>query len=212
MATVGGRATDLRAVFACNIALPLLIYAIAAKYTSDVNAIALSALPPLLKGLYGMVWQRETDCLSLLQVLSTAACIGLTESLNNPRILLLKDSFFSLAFAASLLVGPCIKDGWNVLWRIYCATTADTRRLEAYWGDPVVRRRFRRLSWLWGAIFLVENLLKIWLILTYPVNTMVYVLPVVSIVLVTLVVSLTFAYLKRMQRLDATRPDRVNLL
>ncbi|KDO30567.1 hypothetical protein SPRG_04468 [Saprolegnia parasitica CBS 223.65] len=211
MATVGGRA-NLRAVFACNVALPLLIYAIAAKHTSDVNAIALSALPPLLKGLYGVLWHRETDSLSLLQVLSTATCIGLTEALHNPRILLFKDSFFSLAFAASLLLGPCLQDDWNVLWRIYCATAVDTRRLEASWCDPVVRRRFRRLSWLWGTIFLVENMLKIWLILTYPVSTVVYVLPVLGIALVTLVVSLTFAYLQRMQRLDATRPDRVGLL
>ncbi|OQS07583.1 hypothetical protein THRCLA_20114 [Thraustotheca clavata] len=202
---------DLPWVLLFNVALPLIVYAIAVKYTSEVNAMALQATPPLLKGIFDMVTDGKVDCISLFQVLSIVVCIVLTETLKNSKILLLKDTPASLGFCIALWIGTWI-DEWNLLWFIYRARASNQRQVESQWCDPVVRKRFRWVSGVWAFSFTAENVLKITLVFVYPASTMVYLMPILAFVTVSLVVSGTYCYMKKALKQDSLRPEKVLLL
>ncbi|OQS07579.1 hypothetical protein THRCLA_20115 [Thraustotheca clavata] len=105
------------------------------------------------------------------------------------RILLLKDTPASLGFCIALWIRTWI-DEWNLLWFTYRAQASNQRQVESRWCDPVV---------LWAFSFTAENVLKITLVFVYPASTMVYLMPILAFVTVSLVVSGTYCYMKKIK-------------
>ncbi|OQR92768.1 hypothetical protein ACHHYP_03224 [Achlya hypogyna] len=201
---------DMRFVFLFNGLLPLLIYSVAVKYTSEVNAMVLHSIPPILKGLYEMSVQGKADVISVLQVLSIVVCIVLMEIFDNPKVILLKDTIMVLVISIGHFAA-FYNDEWNLLWRMYrlVAETSleDKRKLDAQWATRRIRRRFQLLAGIWGTVIGLENSAKLVLILVYPVGTMIYVLPLMGLVFGGSMTAGTYFYLKRKEAEDNARAE-----
>ncbi|KDO30566.1 hypothetical protein SPRG_04467 [Saprolegnia parasitica CBS 223.65] len=206
---------DMRFVFLLNGLLPLLIYSVAVKYTSEVNAMVLHSIPPILKGLYEISSQGQADFISSLQVISTIVCIVLMEIFEDPKVILLKDSILLLCIAFGYFVA-FYNDEWNLLWRIYrllAETSVDEKHaLDLKWSRPHIRRRFQRLAGLWGTILVLENSAKVALILVYPVGTMIFVLPLMGMAFGGSLTLGTYCYLKMKDREDSLRAETMPLV
>ncbi|OQR89967.1 hypothetical protein THRCLA_09498 [Thraustotheca clavata] len=201
---------DLRYVLLFNAFLPMLIFYIASKYTTETNAMILQSIPPLLKIIYQMVEERRADFISFLQISSVFACLVLMELLDDPRVALLKDPLTFMCFALAFCVSM-FYDKFNLLWIKYRLlnenSLEDKLRLNAMWRQPRIRRKFALIAFLWGVVIFSEDTLRVILIFTYPANSMVYISPLIGVSCMICLGSFTYYYLK-----NANLSEQVSLL
>ncbi|KDO30565.1 hypothetical protein SPRG_04466 [Saprolegnia parasitica CBS 223.65] len=206
--------SDLRYVVLCNALLPMLIYFVASKYTSQLIAMALQSLPPLGRIVYQMLVQRKADAISLVQVSAIVACLVLMTLLDDPRVALLKDPLTFMCFAVAFAI-PLVHDQFNLLWIKYRllneTSPADAQYLDDLWSLRPVRRRFRALSALWGLVIFAEDSLRVYLIFHCSLDLMVYISPIIGTSCMVLLVAYTYEHLRAYAPLkdasdDETRP------
>ncbi|KAG9409293.1 hypothetical protein AC1031_019544 [Aphanomyces cochlioides] len=149
-----------------NVVLPLIIYNIASKHTSQVVALVLSGIPPAADALYTMVRDRRIDILSSLTVVSIALSAVIATLTHDPKLLLVKDSMFTLIRSDVLAVDrPDAK-----------------AELDAAYAKPEVRSRSHFICRVWGSGLLLEAAIRVALVYTISVDAMAYVSPILMIV------------------------------
>lgn len=142
-----------------NIAAPLATYEIVTHNGgSELAALAIGAIFPVL-GLAIAATRRRLDWIGVITLIAIAGSLAGALLFASPRLLLLKESITTgtvgLAFLASLAAPrPLI----FVFARQLKAADAQARAtLDQRWStSPVLRRRIRRLTVLWGACLVAE--------------------------------------------------------
>lgn len=168
----------LRAAFPMivDIVLPVAgYYLLSACGIDDFWALTIAGLATAAHALVTTVRRRRLDGFGALVVLEIALSLVLLAVTRDPRIVLLKPSFYT-ALAGIFLFGTCVAGK---------PFTMDMTRPMAVGGDPIraaavdaatahsaaFRREHGHITAVWGAIWLVESVARGWVVLETDVAT-----------------------------------------
>ncbi|CAK4085744.1 unnamed protein product [Aphanomyces euteiches] len=166
-----------------NVVAPLVIYYIASRYTSQVEALVLSGIPPAVNAIITMVCQRQLDILASLTVVSIALSAVIATLTEDPKLLLVKDSSFTIIIGATFL-GSTIYAKEDLIWSYNRQLRGPDAKdqLDAKYAKPDVRGRSQLVCRVWGSALLLEAAVRVVLVYSISVDTMVYVSPILMIV------------------------------
>ncbi|MEW9899506.1 VC0807 family protein [Chitinivorax sp. PXF-14] len=164
--------------------LPWGAYTLARQYTGEFNAIALSALPPLLWSLLELARHRRVDAISITVLLGIALSLLAVLFGGDERLLLLREAGVTglmglLALSSLLWPRP-------VLYYLARATAGredatGAAEFEAYWQtSPSLRRLMTAMTAVWSAGMVAEAGLRTVLLWTLTTERFLAVSPFVQ--------------------------------
>jgi hypothetical protein len=163
------------APFALDIVVPVAGYfLLAALGVPDTWALTLAGLVTGLRAVYVVIRNRRIDGLAILIALELVLSAVLLAVTDDPRMILLKPSFYTLAAAGYLFFSVFV--GQPVVYQAATpmATGGDPVRAEAYrraWDHSAeFRRRERLVTAAFGAALALEAVLRGVVVLETPVS------------------------------------------
>ncbi|WP_405017584.1 hypothetical protein OHV05_11440 [Kitasatospora sp. NBC_00070] len=172
------------APLAVDVALPLAVYFAAHSLLGLglVAALGLSSAVPVVRTVVGLVRRQSTNALALLMLALNVAGIALSTVAGDARLMIAKDGAVSSVLGGAIVISallgrPAMSAGLRpFLVKNSAARDAAWVRLSA--GDAAFRRNERHFSLVWGTALLVECAAKVVGAYTFPVETMVWLGPV----------------------------------
>jgi intracellular septation protein A len=192
-----------------SVGAPIVIYDVATDHGyTPVVALILSSVGPLIELAITAVWRRRLDEFSTMVLVFLV--IGVVASLffDDPRLLLLKESVITGLFGIVLLVTVPTNRPLMFLFGRRFATGGDPERVawwNGLWAYEGFRRTQRGLTFMWGATFLVEAIIRGVLTYRLPTETMVVVNSVVPPIVLAALILATIIWARRSQRAGEAR-------
>ncbi|HEY4383889.1 MAG TPA: VC0807 family protein [Ktedonobacteraceae bacterium] len=207
-----------------NVAVPLLLYSLSKRYISqsEVVALSISSIFPLITSIYGIIRHRQLDIIATVFLLGVIAGLLGTLVDGNVKILLIRESFFTGAFGLVCFVSLLFRR--PLMYYVGMQMMAD--------NDPVKKARFARqaeypyglfvhrlITTVWGCAFVGEFVIRV--VLVYTLST-VAVLAISPILLGGITIATfiwTFAYVRyatrkgqemKRRQLESTSVDRIS--
>jgi hypothetical protein len=87
-----------------NAVAPYVVYELAEPYTGGLAALALSAVPPAIEGVWSVVRKRKLDVAAALVLAGIAASLVLIALGGSERVLLLRDSLVTSVVGLAIAV------------------------------------------------------------------------------------------------------------
>jgi len=167
---------------ALNTAIPLLCYHLSKAYISpsDLTALIAASVFPVLKSLFGMIRRGQLDPIAILVLLGIAVSSIAILFGGSPKLLLLRESFFTAAFGLACLVSLALPRPLMFYFaRFFTAGNDPVRkaRIDASYQYPEIRRGHRIITLGWAVLMLGEFVARVAMIYTLPVSTVLAVSP-----------------------------------
>jgi hypothetical protein len=186
-----------------NGVLPVVAYGYLTGHGwTSTSALIGTSIFPIIASLVSLARSRTVDGLSLMSIGFIA--LGIVGSLlsGSARFLLVKESvlagLFGVAFAASLALPRPLAYFFGRQF----ATGGDPYRIEqwdGYWQYPQFRRVQRVITVVWAAALIADAGVRIALVFTLPLATMVWLSPVCLYVVLGATTAWTIAFGRRSQ-------------
>jgi hypothetical protein len=192
-----------------NLFLPWLAYRLALPHWGMTGALIASAIPPILWSAQEFVRLRRVDALSMLILVGIALSVVLLMLGGSPRVLLLRESLASGAVGVAFLLSLAMRR--PLTFYLARATLArqsadGAARFEQLWNErPAFASSLRLMTAAWGLGLTAENLVRVWMAWTWPVERFLVVAPIVSYSIYGALALWTLWYRKRLQRRSASR-------
>jgi hypothetical protein len=190
-----------------NGVLVYLLYTFIKSQTeaSDLVALLVASLPALLSEVVTIARRRQIDVLGTLVLAALAVTAVVSAIGGDPKLVLIRESFVTLALGVACLVSllvPRLAPRPLMFYIIrYFATGNDPAKAEPFnarWQHPAFRRYMRHVTLLWGAIFVVEFLIRLYLVSTLSIKQYLAVGPVVFYAVLCGLIALTLSYGRRL--------------
>lgn len=186
-----------------NAAIPYICYTIlTANHASVTIALLVAAVAPALESIGSIIRGRRLNVLSLFVMGSLLVGIVLTLISGDPHVLLLRESIifgmFGIANFLSLLFPQPLM---FLIGRSFIASN-NQEQIEGYntlWSHPHVHRTSRIVTIVWGFVCIGEFLLRVFVVYTLPIATVVAFGPLMSHGLIVIAIIWTFAYGRRIR-------------
>lgn len=197
---VGPLAWDI----ALNAAIPVTCYWLAKRLVapSELTALVIATAFPLLKSAYGLTRHREIDPVALLVLLGIATGILALAAGGDPRVLLIRESFFTGAFGITCLVSLMFPRPIMFYFARYFMAGNDPQKrtlMDARWQNPRVRRAHRLVTVVWGLVYTGEFIVRTILVYRVSAPVVLVVAPFLTGVATILTVIWTFWYAFRVR-------------
>jgi len=189
---------------ALNATVPVTCYWLSKRFVSpsELTALLVATVFPLLKTGYDLTHRREIDPVAALVLLGIAtSALALTMG-GDPRLLLIRESFFTGAFGIACLVSLTFPRPMMFYFgRHFMAGNDPTKRqtFDARWEDPRARRAHRLVTVIWGLVFTGEFVVRVILVYRVSASVVLVVTPFVTGVATMLTVIWTFWYAFRVR-------------
>ncbi|KAJ3163988.1 hypothetical protein HK101_000549 [Irineochytrium annulatum] len=156
-----------------NVALPNVIYYVASTplHVATTWALLISV----------MVTRRKIDAIAATVFLGITLSFVIVLTSNDPKLLILKDSFFTLLNGVAFLVSVFFSE--NLMWYYHrnfvgWNDQAAQDRLTAQWNQgPWMRASTNIMCYVWGVTYILEAAARVVMIYTLPIDFVVYVSP-----------------------------------
>jgi hypothetical protein len=154
-----------------DIGLPVgLYYGLKAAGVSDLNALLVGTVPPLISSAVSFARKRRTDLLGMVVILSLVGSTTVGLLGGDARMLLIRGAWVSLPFAAVTL--------WSLRHpQPLCFTFTRAflpRRaavMDRLWeSDPRFRHAWRQITVLWGITSIIDAAVRVGMTYTLPVS------------------------------------------
>ena len=191
-------------------ALPYVIYQLLKQSTSasDLEALAISAVPAILYGLVGIVRTRQMDLIAAVTLVGIAVTIVAAFLGGDPRLFLIRESVLTVALGVACLVSLLFpKPLWFYILRFFASANDPARAKEftANWRYPGFRTFTRVLTLIWGLTYLGEFILRVILVYRMPIAKFLAVSPFIFYGITIAVIFFTFVYGNRARRRGEAR-------
>ncbi len=184
-----------------NGAFPLVIYWALTTYDPAISpfvALVASGIPSLLHSIVGLVSRKRVDFLAGIALIAIVISLVIAALGGDPRIYLIRESFFTVAFGLVLLISLALPRPFMFYMARHFAAGNDRTNVAHFdllWQqDERIRRRMRLLTLVWGAGFLLEAAIRITLVLTLSTEQFLAVSPFVIYGIFVILFFLTFRY------------------
>jgi len=189
---------------ALNAVVPILLYQVAKRYLSatEVTALAAAALFPLGLSALELSRTRTLDPVALLSLLSIGVSLIAVAAGGSPKLLLIRESFFTGAFGLACLVSLALPRPLMFYFGRHFSAGRDPAAIAAFdsgWQRSEFRHIARLITVVWGVTSLGEFLIRVALVYTLPAATVLVVSPIILGGLLIATIAWTFAYVRRMR-------------
>lgn len=163
-----------------------------------VWGLVLGSAVAIVSTVVNTVRRGKIDGVGVLVFLEMAVSIGLLFWLKDPRLILVKPSFYSGIAAIYLIVSACSEEPLSFEASEPMATKGDAVRVAAWrkaWRDvPKFRRAHKLLTLGWGLAAMTDAVLRVVVVYRFPVERAAWLahLPHVAAIAVMLGVSVLF--------------------
>lgn len=187
-----------------NAVFPLLLYRYARNSLgfSEIQALVLSALFPLLGTSFGLLRRRSLDLMGVITLSSILTSLAGVALGGSPSLLLIRESLFTLLMglaSALSLVWP----GKPLMFYFgrYFTCGNDAAKIAGFTSDydtyEGARVLHRRITQVWAGVFLLEFGSKCLMVWRLPVEVVLSVGPLVTNGIEVATMAWTFAYVAR---------------
>ncbi|QBD75402.1 hypothetical protein EPA93_05045 [Ktedonosporobacter rubrisoli] len=194
-----------------SVALPLIVYFLLVNYihTSELVALSLASLPPLLESVVGLVRHHRLDVLSVFALLGTGtSMLGLLLG-GNEVVILMRGSFFTGAVGLACFVSLLLPRPLMFYFARHFVAGNDPvklARFNAGWQHPYARTVHRLITIVWGLAYVSEFLTRFLLVLTLPHVLVLAIAPIILGGISILALLWTVAYARH-----AGRKNNINV-
>jgi hypothetical protein len=188
-----------------DVLVPVGIYfALRRAGVSNVLALTAGAFVPALRVLISIVRERRVAGLAAFVLAVFALSIALAFVTGNARVLLAKESVFTM-LAGVYCLGSLFVGRPFSYFTVRRFVVGDEEEAKAEWeraweNSEEFRHTLRVLTLAWGIGFVGETLVRLVLVYELPVSTMVIVSPVLLVALFVVLVIFSRVYGKRVGR------------
>lgn len=188
-----------------NFVLPYVIYILLKDYTkaSDFLALVISGIPPMLDTIVGVIRKRHIDLMSGLVLLGITVSIIFILFGGSPRLLLIRESYYTFAFGLAYLVSLLFPKPLGFYFARYFATGNAPSRL-AWFNNLWQYQSFRHMMYVttvvWGVGFLLEAIVRTYLVFTLTIPQFLIVSPFIFYGILGAIMGWTFIYSRRKQK------------
>jgi hypothetical protein len=167
---------------ALNAGIPFLLYRFALRYlsASEVVALSVAALFPAIHSIVGIVRHRRVDIIAVLVFAGLLVSIVLGSLTDNPKILLMRESFITGTLGVMCFVSLLFPKPLMFYFGRQFTAGNDPVKVAAFnatWQYPHARFVHRLITVVWGVAFVGEFLLRVLLVYTLPAATVLAVAP-----------------------------------
>jgi hypothetical protein len=190
---------------ALNTAIPVASYHLAKRFVSpsELTALLIATAFPTLKSAYDLVRCRELDPVAVLVLLGIvtsllALCLG-----GDPRILLIRESFFTGAFGIACLLSLTFPRPLMFYFGRYFMAGKDVQKHEVYsarWHNPTARRAHRLITTVWGLVYVGEFVVRVALVYSLPAPDVLALSPLLMGLATIVTIIWTFRYAGKVRK------------
>ena len=166
---------------------------------SEVVALILASVFPLLKSLYELLHKRRLDPISMAILLGLMVGLGVLFIGGGPKVILLRESVFTGSFGLACLVSLLFRSRRPLMFFFarYSAAGSDPALCSWYdrlWENAGFRHMQRIVTLVWGLVLVGEFTFRVILIYTVSPATVLAVSPIVMGIASVLTVLWTMKY------------------
>jgi hypothetical protein len=188
-----------------NVAIPLLLYTICKNqyHTSDIVALSVAAIFPICDSIFEVILHRRLDLIAIISLLSAATGIIGVLLGGSPKLLLIRESFFTGALGLACFVSFLLPRPLMFYFGRQMMAGNDAAKIAAFneqWKISRVRFAHRLITLVWGCAFIGEFLVRIILVYTLPPALVLAFAPIVTTAIVVGTILWTFAYVRYVRR------------
>ncbi len=189
---------------ALNATIPVVCYFLFKKFVSpsELMALVFATAFPMLKSAYDLIRRREVDPVAVLVLLGILTGILAIFLGGSPRILLIRESFFTGAFGVACLVSLIFPRPIMFYFGRFFMAGKDPQKRETFnarWQIPSVRRGHRLVTLVWGLVYVGEFIFRIILVYSQPVPVVLIVSPFMIGFATIFCIIWTFRYDRKMR-------------
>jgi len=184
-----------------NTTVPVACYYFSKAFISPSELIALAVATafPILKSVRDVVRSGTPDPVAVVVLLGIVASIIALFFGGSPKLLLIRESFFTgaLGFICLLSLLPVFPRPVMFYFGRFFVTENDPERIKVYeqrWQIPVVRRGHKFITAIWGFVYVGEFILRVAIVYTLPTPVVLAVSPFLVGVATIIAVIWTFRY------------------
>jgi hypothetical protein len=188
-----------------NALIPYLLYTFSKKYfsSSEIVALCIAAIFPILDSLFGIIRHRRVDLIAVLSLLGIGVSIGALFFGGNPKIILIRESFFTGAFGVAYFVSLLLPRPLMFYFGRQMMTKGDPEKIaefDARWKYPYARFVNRLITIVWGCAFVGEFVLRVILVNTLSTAAVLLISPFLIGAITVGTILWTFAYARYAQK------------
>ena len=189
--------------------IPLACYWVAKRFfaATELRALLVATIFPLFQSAAGLARRRELDPIASIVLLGIVTSVLALTLGGDPRLLLIRESFFTAAFGVACLLSLAVFPRPIMFYfgRYLMAERDPVRRshFDASWNDPVVRRGHRLVTLVWGLVYVAEFVVRVAMVYRLPSATVLALSPVVMGGATIVTVIWTFRYAGRLRERSA---------
>ena len=185
-----------------NAILPIIIFQLLKSYTqlSDFWALVVSGIPPMTDTIVGVVRKGRVDLIAGLSLLSIVVSIILIALGGSPRLLLIRESYYTASFGLAYLVSLLFPRPLGFYFARHFATgnvPAKVAEFNNFWQYQGFRRSMRVSTAVWGVSFILEAVVRTYLVFTLTITQFLIVSPFVFYGMLGAVMLWTMMYSNR---------------
>jgi len=196
---------------ALNATVPLVLYRLAKQFVtaSELHALLVATCFPIAKSIFDLRHRKQLDPVAILVLLGIITSILAIALGGSPRLLLIRESFFTGTVGVACLVSllPVFSRPMMFYFGRYFMTQNDPLRraqFDASWQYPRVRSAHRLITLVWGVVFLVEFIFRIILVYVLSTPLFLFLAPIVQGSLIVATIIWTFRYAREVRKKGAS--------
>ncbi|MGH2510706.1 MAG: VC0807 family protein [Ktedonobacteraceae bacterium] len=185
-----------------NGALPFLIYWFLTHYTTTSEFVALvaSGVPSIIDNLVGIIRKRRIDFLAGVVLLGIAVSLVVIVLGGNPKVFLIRESFFTIAFGLTFLGSLLFPRPLMFYLSRHTAAGNNPENIvwfNSLWEQAGFRTSMRTMTVVWGIGLLFEATVRITLVIILSTAQFLIISPFVIYGIIGILVVWTFRYSKQ---------------
>lgn len=192
---------------ALNATVPLGLYLLAKRFISpsELTALFIATSFPVAKSVFDLVHRKQLDPVAVLVLLGIMSSIIAITFGGSPRLLLIRESFFTATLGIACFVSllPVFPRPMMFYFGRYFAAQNDPARrahFDGLWQIPQVRAVHRRITLVWGVVFLTEFGVRVALVYSLSPALVLFLSPIIQGLLIVATVVWTFRYVAKARK------------
>jgi len=188
-----------------NATIPVVCYYASKTWISPSELIALvmASVFPTIESIHGAVRRSGMNPVSVVVLLGIVTSILALFAGGDPRLLLVRESFFTGAFGIFCLFSLLLPRPVMFYFGRYFMAGDDPEKrqvFDAAWNNSIVRRGHRLITTVWAFVLIAEFVTRVILVYTLPAPVVLAVSPFVLGLATILTIGWTFRYASRLRQ------------
>jgi hypothetical protein len=182
---------------------PFVIYSLLRPHTSELHALIIAAVAPLLENVLSLIRKRTLDIFGAFVLGGILISVALVLAGGSPKLILIRESFLTGATGLVFLLSLLYRRPLIYYFALHF-NTGDNPQQRAewsrYWAYPYFRFVMRLMTLVWGVATLAEALIRGYLVFHLSTAQFLAVSPFVQYGIIGATIAWTVWYGRRARR------------